>query len=406
MVTHELAQYFSSAGAEVVVACYGFSEMWREQFERLSGVAVHRIDDPALDASLEARAPDLAWIHHQVIPERVLRSPDGVQFVFHHMSSFEPQEFPTAPAIEAALASAIFFPAEESMLAQEASGLFAEVGPERLMVLGNPAPDSFKAEVAKPAEELRRLLVVSNHVPAEMSEALEQLRNRTTVTVLGANGLPDSEQRLVTPDDIARADAVVTIGKTAQYALVGGTPVFCYDHFGGPGWLSQDNFERVRSTNFSGRGFSKRSAPELIDEILTGFHAAAADSVELHSLYADRFLLSTALDRVAAMTKPQNGKALDKVEVQAFLLRQTISNGLVNTIEARDQSVSHLSTLNRLLEEKLEKTSAELGAAQEMVTRVEATLARVQATPGVGIATKASELSARAKERVGLRKPK
>jgi hypothetical protein len=48
-------------------------------------------------------------------------------------------------------------------------------------------------------------------------------------------------------------DCVISIGKTVQYCLVQGIPVFLYDRFGGPGYLNESNYELAEYYNFSGR---------------------------------------------------------------------------------------------------------------------------------------------------------
>ena len=68
-----------------------------------------------------------------------------------------------------------------------------------------------------------------------------------------------SKVELVTPELIQKYDVVLTIGKTVQYALLGNKVVYCYDHFGGMGYLSLKNYEIARYHNFQeGGGREKR----------------------------------------------------------------------------------------------------------------------------------------------------
>ncbi|GHB16975.1 hypothetical protein GCM10007094_00460 [Pseudovibrio japonicus] len=51
-----------------------------------------------------------------------------------------------------------------------------------------------------------------------------------------------------------------------------GVPVFVYDHFGGPGWLSKQNLERAEYFNFNGKCTrNKRSARRLWAQVLDGY---------------------------------------------------------------------------------------------------------------------------------------
>ena len=53
-------------------------------------------------------------------------------------------------------------------------------------------------------------------------------------------------------------DCVISIGKTVQYCLVQGIPVFLYDRFGGPGYLNESNYD-LPSITIS-RGVPSRTA--------------------------------------------------------------------------------------------------------------------------------------------------
>ena len=174
-----------------------------------------------------------------------------------------------------------------------------------IRVFHNAAPPSFFAPRPAPAKSLRRLLVVSNHVPPELGEALALLAERgVEICRIGAGTNPHR----VTPAEIAAADAVVTIGKTATYALASGTPVYSYDHFGGDGWLTEQNIGANAERNFSGRPACRRlTATALLREIMEGYAAAAMVAptliarLPLNALSLDHHL--GALRR-RAMTRP------------------------------------------------------------------------------------------------------
>jgi len=70
-------------------------------------------------------------------------------------------------------------------------------------------------------------------------------------------------------------------------------PVYVYDRFGGPGWITSENFKNAEKFNFSGRCVGQeKSAEEIASEILTridqGFDADC-----YHDVVRDRFRLST-----------------------------------------------------------------------------------------------------------------
>lgn len=395
VVTFELATHFAERGAEVIVVAFGVSDEWRERFQAIPGTSVRRYDDPELGADLIAKRPDIAWIHHGVIPEALLHDPGETRFVFHHMSAYQFQEFPHSPRVEAALASAIVFPAQETLDAHLASGLYADVDESLLSVFGNPAPDAFARGESGSERRLNRLLMVSNHPPAELEEALELLGDRGIEIVrFGGSATDPAPKRLVAAGDIAGVDAVVSIGKTVQYSLVAGVPVYVYDHFGGPGWLTEDAFEHARYANFSGRGFSRREGSAIAAEIQDGFASAGATAQELRERHGGQFLLSTAVDRVLSgmpAALPKGG--IDAVELAAATLRGELLNGLVNAAEACTLTVKDLTTRLSLSQRENEALVAEV-ASQE------AAIAHLSRTPGLKTARRLFDAASRAKHRI------
>lgn len=105
--------------------------------------------------------------------------------------------------------------------------------------------------------------------------------------------------RRIEPKDLRNCDAVITIGKTVQYALAMKRPVYCYDRFGGPGWLDHRNVELAAHYNFSGRCCSRRiAADEIVSEIVQGYSSARMDTDRLFSILGEDYLLNQKLDKV------------------------------------------------------------------------------------------------------------
>jgi hypothetical protein len=185
--------------------------------------------------------------------------------------------------LEELAADAFMFPSPEAAAHFGARGLSGT----RAHVFHNAAPASFARPAFRPRQALRRILLVSNHLPAELAEAASLLRAEgVDVSHWGRHG--DVRNTRLLPQHLDEADAVVSIGKTVQYALRARVPVYVYDHLGGPGWLRADNFAACAFANFSGRCCGRRlEAPDLVGEILTGFaeaaqSAAARTEAELH----------------------------------------------------------------------------------------------------------------------------
>lgn len=262
IVTLEVANYFALRGGNVVIRAERFSDILTPYLHERVRVSPHRI---------EISKFDIIWSQHghfALNTENLddVKSWNGI-FIAGHLSSTTPGEAYHYP-FSAKYAGGIIFNAE-----QAEQDLIAKATPCGITCnFKNAAPMKFhKLHVTK-SETLEKLLVVSNHLPDEVRQALIILKDMgITCEHIGQGG----RIKLIDPDDISAADAVISIGKTVQYSLVGGCPVYCYDHFGGPGWLSASNFELAEKKNFSGRCSGiKKSAEQIVEELLNGYAAA------------------------------------------------------------------------------------------------------------------------------------
>lgn len=220
IVTLELAEFLTSKGHDVLI----YSP------EIKPPLKISHIDHTSKKP--DSTKFDLLWIHHNLlIHDLGFKKTDNQRMIFNHMSSYVGLEAPNNKLLEESLADIIFCNSKETKQA---------LGIESAKLFQNPAPPSFDV---KHTGKTRKPLYISNHRP---------------------NGLPpdadcigiNDEYRRVEPEDFIDRPYVVCNGKSVQYALRAGVPVFLYDHFGGPGWLRDSKtFWRAEDFNFSGRGF-------------------------------------------------------------------------------------------------------------------------------------------------------
>lgn len=323
-LTYELAAMLSGQGFSVVVGTFGASDTWSREFAALRNVRLLLIDDPLLESTLDDAPPAYAWIHHQIVPECLLRNPRTTRFIFNHMSQAHPLEFPYSPFIESSLASAVAFNSEETNEAPTRTGLLDGVDPERKVVLGNPAPDEYFIKRSSKPRRPRKLVVVSNHIPEEVLAAVDILGDEFSVEFIGSEADKGASPRRVTPEIVDAAAAVMTIGKTVQYCIAAGVPVYNYDSFGGAGWLSPSNFALARLHNFSGRGFSWKKPDEIARELRDGYRAACDAALTLQEEHAEEFRWTAAWERVRAIadSAPQTTRELDPIRIAAHTYAQ------------------------------------------------------------------------------------
>lgn len=144
-----------------------------------------------------------------------------------------------------------------------------EKGFKDVHVFPNSVPSYyFSFNSPKIKRKNKSITIVSNHLCEEIREAIRILRKKkVNVKVYGMGYKFD----YVTPEKLIEHDAIVTIGRTVQYGLALGIPVYCYDHFGGAGWITPDNVEIESQFNFSGRNHKTKKFPDTIAmEILNG----------------------------------------------------------------------------------------------------------------------------------------
>ena len=326
MAVLELVEHLTARGTRVIVAAHIASNELLADLTASGLVEFYESDDPALDDRLRHVTLAYAWIQHQFIPEPILRGEVDCPIVFAHLSGTLMIEFPLLPDVEAQLASVIAFNSQETLDKQRESGLLASFEPSRFVVLGNAAPDAFAAIETRTPGAPPVVQVISNHIPPELLEAAELLADEFDVKLIGRERTKGAEPERVRPDLLADGDAIVSIGKTVQYALLAGKPVYCYDYFGGPGWLTDQNVERARYFNFSGRGFDERSAKDVAHDIREGF-ASAREWALAHRQWAhENFGLASRIDSIEHAIESQGDvrQELDELQIARHLALQEL----------------------------------------------------------------------------------
>lgn len=129
----------------------------------------------------------------------------------------------------------------------------------QIKVFENCVPDDFAfCEKTLVNDKPLKIAIISNHIPDELRQLSSYLPSTSKITYLGSN---ERSCSLVTPQTLIKFDLIISIGKTVNYALCMGIPVFEYDYFGGCGYISRINFDLEVMTNFSGRASMRRCPP-------------------------------------------------------------------------------------------------------------------------------------------------
>jgi hypothetical protein len=290
VTTLELAEALRERGIDVWIGSFEFGGEVTEA-ARAAGCRLLDLSGEC-DTSLSF---DLAWVHHaptyySLFLEHGVKSE---KTIFSSLSHFEPLESPPIPL--AGVSRYLVNSDENADFFQEQYPAFAPY----MSVFPNAAPRRFWSSVAAKREpDFANLsfAVVSNHPPEEMLRAIELAQQQgLKLQIFGHNGTATR----VTPEILANFDGVISIGKTVQYCLAMQMPIYCYDHFGGPGWIDPTNFDSARKQNFSGRCCQRVLVPEeLVHEWSSGFPRARKNAADLGEMASGLFDLDANLDEV------------------------------------------------------------------------------------------------------------
>ncbi len=286
VVSLEIADVFSRIGGVVSIFSAYIADPVRSYMDEL-GLEYGAIEDCPSPENF-----DIIWSQHHLLPYLLakygIHSIEDVFVVNASLSPYEPLEIPGAVADVADMIVAN---------SPETADRLVELGVagEKISVFYNAAPDSFNL-TREASLDLKRALIVSNHMPEEVAHAADMLRSRgITVDHIG---LPLIQTK-ITPEIISSYDAVISIGKTVQYSLLCETPVYIYDRFGGPGWLTESNVVEAEKFNFSGRCCRRELRPVAIaDELVEGYSEAASAIRKLKQTYSEKYSLRNHLTQI------------------------------------------------------------------------------------------------------------
>jgi hypothetical protein len=231
--------------------------------------------------------------------------------------------------------------------------------------LKNAAPSKFHNNSPSDTKKLKKLLIVSNHVPLELLDAINILKDlHIDVRHIGIEKEKGGEYKLIEPEDILKTDAVVTIGKSIQYALCSTRPVYCYDHFGGPGWLSDANFQLAEYKNFSGRCHPiKKNSNQIADELINGFLNAKSFVISNWNKFHKNYDLESFLDQFLSpdiSNKFNCDDSLQQIDLMRGILLHSdwiwddvFAKKLKNNLEVKNQEIVNLTQVTQAKEQEI-----------------------------------------------------
>ena len=274
ILTLDIALAFKRLNYDVTVGTFVCKNPLKLEFDK------HSINVINLNAIKEKDFFDIIWSHHFTTIELCLfeKNISARKIIYSSLSPFNFLELPPLSIQEINLLLANSLENKNKLIDMGFSD-------KDILIFPNPVPESFYHFPTRSITELKKIAVVSNHVPEEIKDSKILFRkNNIDIVFFGA----DHNYTLVTPNILYEFDAVITIGRTAQYCLSMGIPLYCYDYFGGPGWITKNNIKLSSEFNFSGRCVgTKKSAEEIFYEV-NSFFANTLKHIEFYKEFSQR----------------------------------------------------------------------------------------------------------------------
>jgi len=323
LVMYDLAKHFRSTDHNVTVVTFLYDYPVRKLFEEAQIRVINILQDKLTQTDF-----DLMWTQHwPVLYDLFYRWNVNVRHAVHScLSPYEPLERPPLFANHLSLCLANSNETRDRLIA-------GKVKPDQIYVFGNCVPDDYFEYYKENLTDLKRIAVVSNHVPEEVRSAANLLNGRgLKVDIYGIGHLFQH----VTKDVLLDYDAVITIGRTVQQAMALGIPVYCYDRFGGPGWLTHENFKKAEHFNFSGRCTRRKlNEHQLVSEVINRYPAALQSRKQLYHHAVDNYRLSKNVNHVLKLVDQK--PPVDKKNIMALYpsVRERNENYLRTLVERK-----------------------------------------------------------------------
>ncbi len=300
---------------------------------------------------------DVIWAHHYPTLDVLLGNLNitSTHIIYNSLSSFADVEKLPEYYVDLSLIVCV---SKETALAHKKNQ-----GCNNSEILLNYAPESYFRHKKK-CRKLRKILVVSNHIPTEVFE-LESLflESGYEIDVIGL----ERQQLIVDDNLLLQYDLVISIGRTVNYCMAIGVPVYCYDHFGGCGYLNSQNIEDEVFYNLSGRNTNRKlTALKLFEEITSGYKSSLTQLKFLKKFAKDNFCLEDGFENIICKLNDSNKVLVDKFLVNPLSYKYldflkwyrvcvTHSKNLQHSNEFLTKEIDSLKASQAKLLEKIEK---------------------------------------------------
>lgn len=294
-----IAECFQKKGYEIYIASLDFG---KPLYDEIKSKGYHFINILKDNYDFNSLNFEIVWSQHPFLLEWLIfeKRINTKKVIISSLSPFE--AFESLPEFAKDM-NLIIANSLETKKQLEKEGF------KNIQLFENSAYKNF-FENPKNVKELKSIAIISNHVPQEVIEAKKILENKKyVVDIYGLAG----KKVLINEDVLKKYDLVISIGKTVQFCMALKIPIYVYDRFGGPGYISNKNIDLCREYNFSGRMFEKKSPIDLVNDILQNFENSLQNLDYLYNYALNFFCFEDNFEKILNMVL--NDKKIVDLEV-------------------------------------------------------------------------------------------
>lgn len=275
MITLDLCDYFVFRNWNVYLCAFGIGH----PLARYLNPKVKQID--LSKTKIPIKQADLVIGHHKNVIDRVMERVQCSRIIQNSLSIYGGIEDYSKKA------NRLFANSQETKaIKQNRVSLPIEVFP-------NSCNQTYFKQVKQLSKKINRIAIITNH---QWHKGLK----KSNVDKIGGWHAKFVDAKL-----LLQYDVVITIGRTVQQCLCLGIPIYCYDHFGGPGYITKENIDFNEYYNFSGRqnlfDYSEEKQPnfeKIFADIYNNYESVCKQQNELVSIARQRYCFQKNLDAV------------------------------------------------------------------------------------------------------------
>jgi hypothetical protein len=275
MITLDLCNYFVGKGCNVYLCAFGIGN----PLSKYLNTKVKQID--LNKRQIPIKQADLVIGHHSNVIDKVLQTISCKTVIQNSLSIYSGIESYSK------YATRLFANSQETKALKQPNVSLP------IEVFVNSCNQEYFKQTKQLSKQINKIAIITNH---QWYKGIKQPK----INIIGG-----WNAKFVNAQLLMQYDVVITIGRTVQQCLCLGIPVYCYDHFGGPGYITKENLEFNEWFNFSGRQklgsyaeVKQHNFAKIFADIYNNYEIVCKQQTELVNIARKRYNFERNLDKV------------------------------------------------------------------------------------------------------------